>query len=129
MDGVHDLVECCLERCKNLSDRVSARVKIAVLDTGLQLPESLQANYEEEGRVNVKESESFLPSTKEDADCNWRVDCDGHGSRVGQIILEVAPEADLHVARVFKSGGDLANPDMATEIYKSVAEVITPNAE
>lgn len=105
-------------------DKDLTRVKIAMLDTGLQLPESLQANYEAEGRISTKASESFLPNAKEATNRDWRFDCDGHGSRVGQIILEVAPEADLHVARVFKSGSDLANPNMATEIYKSIAEVI-----
>ncbi|KAK1254162.1 hypothetical protein MKX08_008157 [Trichoderma sp. CBMAI-0020] len=124
LDGVHDLVERCMERCENMPDRESTRVKIAVLDTGLQLPESLQENYEAEGRVTVEASESFLPRTKDDADGSWRVDRDGHGSRVGQIILDVAPEADLHVARVFKSGGDLANPKMAADIYKSIAKAI-----
>lgn len=126
MTGVHELVYDCIEQCDNLSDKNkdSSRVKIAMLDTGFQLPEGLRSNYEDGGRIIAKASESFLPNTQEATDHNWEVDCDGHGSRVGQIILDVAPSTDLYVARVFKHGSDLAKPKMAAEIHKSISEVI-----
>lgn len=112
----------CIDKCEHLSDadQRATRVKIAVLDTGLQLPESLQENYIDEGKIAVEASQSFLPGTKGDA---WNMDCDGHGSQVGQIILKVAPAADLHVARVFKDREYLANPNTAVQVHKSIAEV------
>jgi hypothetical protein len=44
---------------------------------------------------------------------------------VGQIILEFAPAADLHIAKVFKVPKDLADPKLATEVHKRIAEVST----
>ncbi|KAL7919929.1 hypothetical protein ACQKWADRAFT_322626 [Trichoderma austrokoningii] len=82
LTGVHDLVYLCMEQCEKMTkrDRDSTRVKIAMLDTGLQLPKSLQLNYEAEGRISVEASESFLSSIEEATDRTWRIDCDGHGS-------------------------------------------------
>ncbi|KAM5347454.1 hypothetical protein ACJ41O_010459 [Fusarium nematophilum] len=123
LGNVHDLVYDCMDRCERLSeaDQKTTRVKIAVLDTGLQLPEELHANYVEEGRINVGKSESFILDTCE---ADWAVDVDGHGSRVGQIVLQVAPTADLHVARVFKSRRDLESLDIP-EIGAQVCERIS----
>ncbi|KAK2009327.1 subtilase [Colletotrichum eremochloae] len=126
LEGVYSLVDECDERCSDLkqTNKNATRVKIAVLDTGLQLPSALQENYEEEGRINLQQSETFVPVTEGKTTHHWRVDCDGHGSRVGEIILRIAPTADLHVAKVFETRGDLADPKMATQVHKRIAEAI-----
>ncbi|KAK2032675.1 subtilase [Colletotrichum zoysiae] len=123
LDGVHDLVYECQDLCEE-AVKQATRVKVAVLDTGFQLPEVLQENYESEGRINFQQSDTFVSATKGDATHDWKVDCDGHGSRVGQIILRVAPTADLHVAKVFRTKGDLADPEMAVEVHGRIAEAI-----
>ncbi|EFQ36019.1 subtilase [Colletotrichum graminicola M1.001] len=114
LDGVHDLFYKCQDLCEEAVKRAT-RVKVAVLDTGFQLPEVLQENYEGEDRINFQQSDTFVPATKGDATHDWKVDCDGHGSRVGQIVLRVAPAADLHVAKVFRTKDDLADPEMAVQ--------------
>ncbi|KAF6826078.1 subtilase [Colletotrichum musicola] len=114
LDGVHDLVYECQELCGEAAMQ-AARVKVAVLDTGFQPPEVLQENYEAESRINLQQSGTFVSSTKGDATHDWNVDCDGHGTRVGQILLQVAPAADLHVAKVFRTRDDLADPELAVE--------------
>ncbi|KAK1965187.1 subtilase [Colletotrichum sublineola] len=126
LEGVYSLVDECDERCNGLkqADKNATRVKIAVLDTGLQLPGALQENYEEEGRVNLQQSETFVPVTEGETTHDWRVDCDGHGSRVGEILLRIAPTADLHVAKVFETRGDLADPEMATQVHERIAKAI-----
>ncbi|KDN64032.1 putative subtilase [Colletotrichum sublineola] len=124
LEGVYSLVDECDERCNGLkqADKNATRVKIAVLDTGLQLPGALQENYEEEGRVNLQQSETFVPVTEGETTHDWRVVCDGHGSRVGEILLRIAPTADLHVAKVFETRGDLADPEMATQVHERIAK-------
>ncbi|KAF4463389.1 subtilase [Fusarium albosuccineum] len=125
-NGVHDLVGDLQDLCENLSeaDEKATHVKIAVLDTGLQLPTELQENYLAAGRINAEESESFLSGPKTTADQDWDIDCDGHGTCVGQIILDVAPVVDLHVARVFKRRSDLADSNMANQVHKNIVEAI-----
>ncbi|KAI5925584.1 subtilase [Camillea tinctor] len=126
LDGVHDLFYECQDRCKSIASasREAARVKVAVLHTGLQLPTALQENYEKERRINVQQSENFVDPTNGAATHEWRVDNSGHGSCVGQIILKFAPAADLHVAKVFNTKGDLADPKIATQAHKRIAKAI-----
>ncbi|KAF6831809.1 subtilase [Colletotrichum musicola] len=130
LEGIYDLVYACQDQCeefaqRNGSDWRAERVKIAVLDTGLQLPESLRASYEDDGRIAVNESKSFVCKADGQAsEHDWDSDCDGHGSRVGEIILRCAPCADLHVAKVFQTSRDLTNPALADQVHKQIADAI-----
>lgn len=125
---MHDLYYECQDRCNQNGISTTGRIKIAVLDTGFHLPEALGENYREEGRINLRESESFVSATEEGYRCGWEVDRDGHGTRVGQIILQVAPVADLHVARVMRTRHDLADPNIAPKTHARIAKVSTPNS-
>ncbi|KAM0547324.1 hypothetical protein ACHAPJ_010460 [Fusarium lateritium] len=127
LEGVHDLFYKCQGQYEDLLGKVdeTARVKIAVLDTGLQIPGALQENYEVEKRINTQQSKNFVPAKDGEINVDWNVDSDGHGSRVGQIILQIAPAADLHIAKVFRSGCDLADPIMAVQAHKYITEAIT----
>ncbi|KAI1052605.1 hypothetical protein LB507_009828, partial [Fusarium sp. FIESC RH6] len=124
LNTVHDLFDKCQDRCATEAVRRATRVKVAVLDTGLQLPIALQENYEAEGRINVQQSTTFIQPTKGETNHKWNVDVDGHGSRVGEIILRFGPAVDLHVAKVFRTREDLANPSIATQVHKRIAEAI-----
>ncbi|KLU81029.1 hypothetical protein MAPG_00124 [Magnaporthiopsis poae ATCC 64411] len=132
LEGVHDLVYACQDRCEELaqrggSDPRAERVKIAVLDTGLQLPTHLHTAYEGEGRILIDESKSFVGNTDSAAsqqNRGWDRDCDGHGSRVGEIILRCASCADLNVAKVFQTRRDLTSPDLADQAHKRIIEAI-----
>ncbi|KAF9879163.1 hypothetical protein CkaCkLH20_03396 [Colletotrichum karsti] len=126
LNDVYDVFDKCEERlnsCQGLSDadKKATRAKIAVLDTGLQLPDILWENYKE--RINVKQSEDFVHSKESEPKPYWRVDNDGHGSRVGQIILDFAPAADLHVAKVFDTRADLSNHDLVDEVHERIVKV------
>lgn len=107
------------------------RVRIAVLDTGFEPPDTLMVNYEAEGRINVAQSRSFLAKGEETAGevnkgLDWRKDSNGHGTCVGQILLDVAPMADIHIARVFESGKDLSNPELAPQVQEKISQVSKP---
>lgn len=127
--SVHALVDECQERCKRHFQRDKAglkatRVRVAVLDTGFQLPRALQSAYEDDERILDKQSKSFVQEgAAEGPTPCWRVDHDGHGSLVGQIVLRCAPCADLHVAKVFQTRQDLMNPAVATQVHKRIADV------
>ncbi|KAI1739866.1 subtilase [Xylaria scruposa] len=106
------------------ADQKTVHVKIAILDTGLQLPGALQENYEDAMRIDVQQSETFVPPTTGETNHEWRVDDDGHGTRVSQIILKFAPAADLHIAKVFKTRKDLEDPGLATQVHTRIVDAI-----
>lgn len=99
-----------------------------MLDTGLQIPqERLQNTYKDLGRINTTQSEDFVPSEEDKPICGWEADPDGHGSRVGEIILRVAPEAVIHVAKVISRGEDLKDSNMSEQVHKQIAEASSFN--
>lgn len=78
------------------------RIRIAILDTGLQLPEECGFIYSD----RVRECRSWVgPLGNGDGDGdleNGNVDINGHGTHSTGLLLEVAPNADIFVARVFE---------------------------
>jgi hypothetical protein len=76
-------------------------VKIAILDTGIDLP--LGQKFAHKDRI--KECRSWLV-TDEDGDERGDKDLTGHGTHAAALLLKVAPNADLYVARVFKGQKD-----------------------
>ncbi|CEJ90862.1 hypothetical protein VHEMI06615 [[Torrubiella] hemipterigena] len=97
-------------------------IKIAVLDTGFQLDEALQENYKAEGRIVAAQCKSFCSQDHDNRD--WDVDIDGHGTYVGQIVLDVAPTSELYVAKVFQSRKDLQSQQWAVEVQQNIANAI-----
>lgn len=88
-------------------------VKIAILDTGIELSESQKEIYEEDSEFIYKswvdDNEEGFDSGKDDV---------GHGTHLATLLKKVARYAIVHVARVFKA----RKPNMATEV-KNVAQV------
>lgn len=107
-------------RFQKLPDEVqkSNRVKVAVLDTGLQLPEHLQAAYIDQGAIASAHCKSFCG-----ADADWNMDSDGHGTRVAEILLDVAPKAELYVAKVCQRQNDFISSSNAAKTQHNIAEV------
>jgi hypothetical protein len=58
----------------------------------------------------VKECKSFLNNKKGDEDAN------GHGTHAASLLLRLAPNAILYVARVIDDDGEISN-------FKAVAQV------
>lgn len=98
------------------------RIKVAILDTGFDREESATRGYtdrirNERRRRNggrrddpIKAIRSFVGDAGEDS-------C-GHGTRVAQLILRLAPQADLYVAKVSKglSDGDVKSPEFVENV-------------
>jgi len=62
------------------------RIKIAVLDTGIDMGNSFFSNLQNQIKC--------WPS---EADCK---DSDGHGTHVAQLLLKIAPHADLELPKL-----------------------------
>ena len=79
------------------------RIRVAILDTGLELPEDCRSDYANQIRgcrswLGVDENEEGNSETR-------NFDVSGHGTHSTGLLLEVAPNAEVFVARVFE------NPD------------------
>ncbi|KAI8153057.1 Subtilisin DY [Colletotrichum sp. SAR 10_65] len=73
-----------------LNDR---RIKIAILDSGIELSSEHRDLYDFEPRIKYK---SWVDERTE-----WRDDV-GHGTHLAILLRKVAPNAAIHMARVFR---------------------------
>ena len=69
------------------------QVKIAILDSGIELSQDAEDMYDCEPRIRYK---SFL-----DQDTKWKDEV-GHGTHLAILLRKIAPNAVVHVGRVFK---------------------------
>lgn len=78
-------------RNSNMSD--VQRVKIAILDSGIELSQDNEDLYNIEPKIQYK---SWI-----DQDTEWKDDA-GHGTHLAILVRKIAPNAIVHVGRVFK---------------------------
>jgi hypothetical protein len=98
------------------------RTRIAILDTGICLPEEAK----DLGYTNrIIKTKSWLGDNTTD-DPELRLgdrDLDGHGTHAAGLLLKVAPEAEIYVARVFKGKKELKGTIMAEVFHHRIANV------
>jgi subtilisin family serine protease len=94
----------------------SGRVRIAILDTGLDLSRSALYTFGD----RVKGYKDWIEDEREGKP--W-VDLDGHGTHSAALLMKVAPEAEVYVARVFKSGTSDKDSPPTKEINDGIAKV------
>ncbi|KAK4102094.1 subtilisin-like protein [Parathielavia hyrcaniae] len=88
------------------------RVKVAVLDTGLDVGHpSIQANIE-----RIRDVKSWLPANR----ATKGGDTCGHGTHVTGLLLDMAPDCDVYVAQV--ADNDLVPPH---QIAKAIDHAVT----
>jgi subtilisin family serine protease len=80
-----------IERGSKYPRRIPA-VKIAVLDTGIDLNHPFINGALKGGRIRLAETFVNNDSTAQD--------CFGHGTHVANLLLNIAPDAELYVAKV-----------------------------
>ncbi|KAH0439996.1 hypothetical protein CcaCcLH18_02713 [Colletotrichum camelliae] len=86
---------------------VKTRIRVAVLDTGLnlQLPEFADPD----GRIKrVQDVKDFVDQPKGN-------DTFGHGSFMARLVMECAPSADIYVARVARNSTDLSRSQVVVQ--------------
>ncbi|RGP78854.1 peptidase s8 subtilisin kexin sedolisin [Fusarium longipes] len=90
---------------KSLSQGPTRRVRIAILDTGYDADAIFfQPTMRRNRLVKWKD---WVENAKSPSDCN------GHGTHLVSLIMMMAPEADICVARVAKDPRDLENASEA----------------
>jgi hypothetical protein len=89
----------CHELLKNFPPDPSKRVRIAILDTGLNKHhpkvDELLKKPKRELRIKTTKCKSWV-------DGLWDEDSDGHGTACAMIAHQVAPNADIYIARIFE---------------------------
>lgn len=86
---------------------VRQRVKIAILDTGIDVRNVAFAQAVSKGLI--KKVEDFADPTGDGLDLN------GHGTHCAGLLVRIAPEAEIYVARVTK-GAKNPDPDLIAKV-------------
>jgi subtilisin family serine protease len=74
-------------------DAAHPRVKVAILDTGLDLSHRDIRKAQEQGRLKFKDFVKKSDNIKDD---------DGHGTHCTSLVLKYAPNTEVFAARVFR---------------------------
>jgi hypothetical protein len=80
------------------------RVKIAILDSGIDLPIEVQYSYE-----NQITYRSWI-----EGDDTTGTDTCGHGTHAAGLLLKVSPHVDIYVARITQNGE--LDPNIIAEV-------------
>ncbi|KUJ15791.1 subtilisin-like protein [Mollisia scopiformis] len=94
-------------------------LKIAILDTGIALPEDGEAAY----GSRVKDRKSWLNYPA--ASTFHADDTDGHGTHAAGVLLKVAPTSQIFVAQVFRNRAEAEVTRTDSVVHKRIAEAIT----
>jgi hypothetical protein len=93
------------ERCK--------RAKVAILDTGIDLTHRyFQDEKTKKRSKRIKAVEDFVNPTGNAHDI-----C-GHGTHCVGLLRQVAPEADIYVARVIEKWEGKINPEIVAKVSR-----------
>ena len=97
--------------------RHTEKVKIAVIDTGIELSETQRSIYDRDDEMQYK---NWVDRDEEGIEHGK--DSVGHGTHIATLLARIAQNATIHVARVFKA----RKPNMRTEL-KNIAQVNSMN--
>jgi len=92
-------------------------VKIAVLDTGVDVTNSFIKGAMKKPQ-RIKATRSFVDGVKDAQDLH------GHGTHVTALLLKVAPDAHLYIARVASGGKIPANHNIADVSLAPTSNII-----
>lgn len=74
---------------------VRKRIRIAVLDSGIDDTQPIMDSATRHGRINCQASRSFVHRAD-----SWRQDSYGHGTHVTQLLLKTAPTAEIIIGKI-----------------------------
>ncbi|KAF4625406.1 hypothetical protein G7Y89_g12760 [Cudoniella acicularis] len=129
-ERVHPLIEKTCDESHSSIHQIfprPGRVRIAILDTGIDLPDHASWIHEDQ----IRDQKSWL-SHGDEFDQNLArgdQDLDGHGTHGAALLAKVAPDAEIYVARVFKDRNESKVSIMAEVIHQRIADVNIPVLE
>jgi hypothetical protein len=74
---------------------IRERIRIAVLDSGVDDTDSMIRAAIKFGRINTQRSKSFVGRPDE-----WQQDTHGHGTHATQLLLKTAPAAEIYIGKI-----------------------------
>lgn len=89
----HDDASSRITQIRNSTKSTARRVKIAILDSGIELSKDTRDMYDFEPKIQYR---SWV-----DEDETWKDEV-GHGTHLAILLRKIAPNAIIHVERVFK---------------------------
>lgn len=97
--------------------KVNDKIRIAILDTGVDLghpyfDKPIRNGSTQTRRETINECKSFLPGKRGDEDAN------GHGTHAASLLVRLAPNAKVYVARVVDDDGEIGSPDAVAKVCK-----------
>ncbi|KAF2786666.1 subtilisin-like protein, partial [Melanomma pulvis-pyrius CBS 109.77] len=92
LSGVEYLNSNIIRKLGKRSEGVPARIKIAVLDTGFE--ENVPFFHSPHRRPRIKDWKDWVEDSPD------ATDIAGHGTHIVSLIMTIAPDADIYVARV-----------------------------
>ena len=101
-----------IEQLRNSSASNAQRVKVAFLDSGIQLSQDNLDIYNVEPSIKYK---SWV-----DEATDWRDEA-GHGTHLATLFRKISPNAIVHVGRVFRKNPSAKSAD-------TIAKVNIPNS-
>jgi hypothetical protein len=111
-NGVYSPIHGIFER--------TGRIRIAIIDTGAELPEEALDSYGN----RLAGHKSWLTPTDKDKDLGrGDKDMDGHGTHATGLLLRLAPDAEVYVARVFKKRREAEGLAAAEDLHNRIAGV------
>ncbi|KAL9570948.1 hypothetical protein ACKAV7_005285 [Fusarium commune] len=112
--------ESCEERAtfmQSISRFSPKPVRIAVLDTGINKTSGAMTGGLRTQRIQHQNCRSWVGNDSNDVH-----DYDGHGTRIAELILQAAPEADIYICKVFN--GCILHPDEVEGIAKAITYAV-----
>jgi hypothetical protein len=94
-------------------------VKIAVLDTGIDLTDSFLR-----GAGRIIETKDWADPTSKLVLLGRKplpsaFDAAGHGTHITALLLQIAPDCDVYIGRVADASGSMVEPDKIAEVRVS----------
>lgn len=90
-----------------------SRIKVAVLDTGIDWEDS----YVRGARDRIQGWRNWADDRKELDEQKGVRDASGHGTHVAALLLKTSPESDIYVGRVADANGSMITPEKIAEVW------------
>jgi subtilisin family serine protease len=90
----------------------ASRIKIAVLDTGIDWGDSFIRG----ARERLKGWRNWADDRQQLDEREQVYDASGHGTHVAALLLKTSPESDVYVGRVADANGCMIAPEKIAEV-------------
>jgi hypothetical protein len=98
-----------------LPDSEFVKVKVAIIDTGVNFEHPVIKEAKATGAIR----EEYCQGFPDDDSHKPKADDNGHGTFVASVLLKIAPDVELYIARAFNKAGTAVSKDD----YKETAKV------